>query len=225
MVVVAAVRSILAARVGKLSAAKRAARRDYFFMRCEVTPMITCKTQSTPFPNLFSQFNCRSCANYVIAIGAFLFGLSLPVEAATIVTLPDVTLTFDGPQAPDVGDFSTANLGGGGADILDSAGMDARVATLTASEINTPLVPSTTVGGSGTNALARYNSAEMHLSTRPTTVAFTPLMATLQNGAGGTVTSLALEYDLGAYAAMPPDGDLEGHPLLLESGWRDMDAR
>jgi autotransporter-associated beta strand protein len=132
-------------------------------------------------------------------------------HAATIVSAPEVILTFDGPLAPDVSDWSTANVGGGAADILDSGTMDARVASLSAAQINTPLQPSTTAGGSGTNALARYNSTEMYLSTRPTAVAFTPLMATLQNEAGGRITDLAIEYDLGAYAPTAPDTDLEGH--------------
>jgi autotransporter-associated beta strand protein len=141
----------------------------------------------------------------------FLFASLLPLRAATIVTTPEVVLTFDGPAAPDVNDWSTATIAGGAADILDSTAMDARVASLSASQINTPLQPSTTAGGSGTNALARYNSTEMYVSTRPTGVQFTPLMATLENEAGGKITDLLIEYDFGAYAPTAPDTDLEGH--------------
>jgi len=101
------------------------------------------------------------------------------------------------------------------------------VATITAAQVNGPLVPSTTVGGSGLNPQARYNSSDLYVSTRPTTVALTPLMATLENGAGGRITSLAIDYDLGAYAVQPEEPGLDGHIVYYSLdgfAWNKIDA-
>ena len=154
----------------------------------------------------------------LFAIGAALFcvalaGSSLTARAATILTEAGTTLMFD--TMPDVGDFSTATIAGAGGDIVDAAAMDARVAMITASQINTALAASATAGGSGTNALARYNTTELYVSTRPTGVALTPLMATLQNGAGGRVTSLAIDYAFGEYAEQPEEPELDGHRVYF----------
>ena len=144
---------------------------------------------------------------------ASVFALSSTSHAAVILSSAGTTIAFD--VMPDAGDFSTTLVAGGGADIVDAAGMDARIATITASQIVDPLAPSATAGGSGAANLARYNTTELYVSTRPTGVALTPLMATLQNGAGGRITSLAIDYAFGAYADEAEDPELDGHRVYF----------
>ena len=136
-----------------------------------------------------------------------------PVQAATIITEQGTTVTFD--TLPAVQDWSTANIAGGAGDVVTAAAMDARVATYTAAQFNTELSPSATAGGAGAAALGRYNTTDLNISTRPTSVLLTPLMATLENGAGGRVSSLSISYDLGAIAPVGPDPGLEGHRVYF----------
>ena len=144
---------------------------------------------------------------------ASVIALSSTSHAAVILTSAGTTIAFD--AMPVAGDFSTTIVTGAAGDITDAAGMDARIATLPASQITTELVPSATAGGAGTNNQARWNSTEMHVSTRPTGVALTPLMATLQNGAGGRITSLAIDYAFGAYADEVEEPELDGHRVYF----------
>jgi hypothetical protein len=147
------------------------------------------------------------------------------LQAAAIIG--EQGITFDFAVMPDASEWSTTTIAGAAPDIIDVGGMDARVATITAGQVNGPLVPSTTVGGSGVNAQARYNSFELYVSTRPTTVALTPLMATLENGASGRITSLAIDYDFGAYAPLAEEVGLDGHLVYFSldgSTWTKIDA-
>jgi autotransporter-associated beta strand protein len=151
--------------------------------------------------------------------------LTCKLQAAAIITEPGITFDFALP--PGVTEWSTTTIAGAAGDIVDVDAMNARVATITASQINGALVTSATAGGSGTNAQARHNTTELYVSTRPTGVALTPLMATLENGAAGRITSLAIDYDFGSYAAMGESPGLDGHLVYFSldgAAWTKIDA-
>lgn len=160
-------------------------------------------------------------AQLATAAAAFVL-LSAPVHAATIVTQPGVTVTFD--TVPDVADWSTSTVAGASGTVTTAAGLDSTVAGLTADSINSPLGDNG-VSPPAFNALAQYDSVALNVQTRPTGVTMTPLMATLQNGAGGTITKLAIDYDLGANA--PAAEEVPGHRVYFSldgATWNVIDA-
>jgi hypothetical protein len=118
----------------------------------------------------------------------------LPVSAlygAVSITDPPVPDPF--PAIPAVADWSTLSVAGTAP--ADAAALDTAVMTTTdALAVNGTLGSSTTVPPSA-NAIARYNSTQAFLQTRPTGNAYTLLMATLVNNTGGNLNSVKVAYD------------------------------
>jgi hypothetical protein len=119
--------------------------------------------------------------------------LSLRAGAAISVTGAGAG-PFDFSTAPTAADFSTLSIAGGSADLEAVAAMDAAVVTNAASTVVTALPTAATVPPNA-DALARHNTTGLFLQTRPTGNAYTLMMATLVNAAGGTITSFTLAYD------------------------------
>ncbi len=118
----------------------------------------------------------------------------LPVsalQAAVSITDPPVPDSF--PGVPAVADWSTLSVAGTAP--ADAAALDAAVIAGTDGlAVNGVLGSSTTVPPS-TNGIARYNSTQGFLQTRPTGNAYTLLMATLVNNTGGDLNSIKIAYD------------------------------
>jgi hypothetical protein len=105
-------------------------------------------------------------------------------------------LTFD--AQPTVADgWSTLGVGNNAATYTTDTALDAAViANTTAASVSTPVGSSTTVPPSK-NAIARWNGTGHYLQSRPTTVDYTLLMATLQNDSGNTLSSVTVAYTYG----------------------------
>src|SRR2546425_3630044 len=123
------------------------------------------------------------------------------------------TLTFN--AFPTVADgWSTLSIGTSSATITTPDQLDAAVELLSAGQVNMPLGQSATVSPApSANVIARWNSVLLLLQTRPTTVDYNVLMATLQNNTGSSATTLAISYDLGALVASDSTimEDIPGH--------------
>jgi hypothetical protein len=168
-------------------------------------------TTLNPAVSLFAARYFRKHRPFLAGSIAALIAATLVGKVQAAAIIGEQGITFDFAVAPNASEWSTTTIAGAAGDIIDVGGMDARVATITAGQVNGALVTSATAGGSGTNAQARHNTTELYVSTRPTGVALTPLMATLENGAAGRITSLAIDYDFGAYAPLAEEVGLDGH--------------
>lgn len=104
------------------------------------------------------------------------------------------TLTFG--TLPPPSQWSTLSWTGSSSTVGDVGGLDAAVQLLTAGDISTTLGQSATWTPS-VNALARHNTTQLLLQTRPTGVLGCALMATLRNTTGGGINSLTISYDFG----------------------------
>ncbi len=104
------------------------------------------------------------------------------------------TLTFD--ALPPASQWSTLSWTGGSTTVGNVAQLDAAIQLLTAGGITTTLGQSATWPPS-TNAIARHNTTQLLLQTRPTGVLGCALMATLRNTSGGGINGLTISYDFG----------------------------
>src|SRR6185503_13893397 len=135
---------------------------------------------------------------YLLAIGALLGFLGGNASAAGV--LPVGTqgigpLTFEDSMtlAPTNG-WSTLPVGGTGASFSTIESLEADVQTRTASSINLLLPQTSTQPPNTSPAGFRYNRAGFFLQSRPTSVAYHLLLATLQNDSGSPQNSLTIAY-------------------------------
>ncbi len=148
------------------------------------------------------------------SIASLLAALSViphPSHAATIITPAGFTETFDVEPLPS--EWSTATEAGAAGNILDTAAMDAFVASLQALFIDQPINAGASFPAAG--PLAQFDPLALNIQTRPTGVNMVPIMATLENGTGGSVSQLDLEYDLGANAPLAEGPGLDGHRVYF----------
>lgn len=136
-----------------------------------------------------------------------------PVHAATIVTNAGVTETFT--VIPAVTEWSTTTVAGDSGQVATAAQMDAEVALLTAAGIVDPVADSFGASPPAAGPLAQWDSVLQNVQTRPTSVRFVPLMASLQNGTGAPVSLLDLDYDLGANLPLGESPGLAGHRVYF----------
>ncbi len=95
-------------------------------------------------------------------------------------------------SAPGPNDWSTLGIAGVVADIVTSNDFEAAVQLISASDITATLSSSST-NPPGAAAAAVYCQAG-YLQTRPNSVGFTALMATLRNATGSNVTAVKISY-------------------------------
>lgn len=103
-------------------------------------------------------------------------------------------LTFD--TQPTASEWSTLSGTGVPGDYSDTATLDAQVQTLSAGDITA------TLGSSGTqppsaNAIARRNTNNLNLQSRPNGAGYIALLATLQNDTGETASFVNVSYTFG----------------------------
>jgi hypothetical protein len=133
----------------------------------------------------------------------FVLCLAITANAAVSVGPSGVgPLTFD--ATPPASEWSTLSIGTGSGTVTTTDGFDTSIQQRTASAITTALGTSATVPPSA-NAIARRNTANNYLQTRPTGNDYCVLMATLQNDTGGDVGNLTVSYDYG----IDPSGNAE----------------
>ena len=97
---------------------------------------------------------------------------------------------------PVVADWSTAYGNGFNGSVNTDAELDAAVQLLSAVSINTPLAASATQPPSQYN-FARWNQPGQYVQIRNGNIAYTALMATLQNDSGHHHFSMFVSYDFG----------------------------
>ena len=131
----------------------------------------------------------------VFGLFAVAFGLIYNVHAQiSVLSSGAGPLTFSGPTAPTVADgWSTRFVGSDAATITTPAQLETAVQALNASTITTALGSSTS-DPSTANMIARWNGARFRLQSKPTTVDFTVLMATLRNDTGEDISSFDVSY-------------------------------
>lgn len=131
--------------------------------------------------------------------------------------------TFD--TAPEVTEWSTRNVAGGGGDVTTGPAMDLAVDGETAAAINTPLGSATGLPPAA-SANAQYASDGKYLITRPTGVKYHVIMATLRNDSGAAITDFKLEYDLTVQNTVTEE--LQGHRVYVSttgaSPWANVSA-
>ena len=142
-----------------------------------------------------------------------LAGLILSSQA---ISLPPTGTTPNAfPAAPTLAEgWSTLNVLGTEATVTTAAELDAAVQNLSATNITTALGSSATVPPS-VNNIARWNSANLNIQTRPSDNAFLVLMATLTNDTGRAVTSLNVGYVLGRPTGIAGTDVIEGHRVYF----------
>ena len=111
-------------------------------------------------------------------------------------------IKFD--TAPRLQDWATESLGGdnGGAGIVDAAGLDAQVQTVSAAAVTNALA-ATAFQPPSQNNYARWNSAGGYLQSRIGNVEFTVLRAALFNDTGTPLQTLGVNYRLGGGSFSP----------------------
>ena len=125
----------------------------------------------------------------------------LPAPAAISVG-PNGTGVWTFDSAPAVTDWATISLPGVAASFVSDADIDLAVQSLSAAQFASALPASATMPPSA-NALARFNTSGWFLQTRPTGVAGTFLLATLQNDTGADLHGLTVTYNF--RVANPPE--------------------
>jgi len=128
-----------------------------------------------------------------------LAGMAISTQAAIIVGPSGTgTITFD--TAPTAADgWTTASLPGDHSTYETIAALDAAIAGISASYVRTNL-PTDTSTTPATSALGfRYNTTGHYIQSRPTQIAATLLLATLQNNTGGAVNSITITYDMNSF--------------------------
>lgn len=151
-------------------------------------------------------------------VGKFLAALTasaslLAISAFAQVTPLSVGSTGVGPlpftSQPMLSDgWSTLTIAGDHFGVTNITQMDTAVQTNDIAAIITPLGSSATVNPAPSgNAIARWNSVNLNVQTRPTGNAYIDLLLTLQNDSGGDKTAITLDYDFGAPL---PAGTTEG---------------
>ena len=145
-----------------------------------------------------------------LLLSAALAWLAPGARAAISVTSSGAgPLTFN--ALPTVADgWSTLTIGTAATTYTTAAGLDGAVNTLNASSITTALGSSATLPPSQ-NGTARWNSAGLYLQTRPTGNDYLVLMATLQNNAGGDVSTITVSYNWDQKNSNPVSEDIPGH--------------
>jgi hypothetical protein len=159
---------------------------------------------------------CRALP--VLAAAAFCFAQT--ASSQIVVGMNGAgPLTFD--TAPPASQFTYRSIAGGGNTFVDAAGVDAGVATNSASAITTALTTDT-ANPPGTSGNGRYNSTLDLIQTRPTGNGATIIMGTFSNGTPAEITEMTLGYDFNSFS--PLSGHLPGHRVYysltgLENSW------
>lgn len=119
------------------------------------------------------------------------------------------TINFD-TAAPTVADgWSTLTVGTSGNTYTTAAGLDTAASGNAATAVTTPLGSSTTVNPPSQNAIARWNSVNRYIQTRPTGNDYLLLLATLSNDSGNPISVVTIQYDYGIEVAA-------GQPIVEE---------
>ena len=160
--------------------------------------------------SLFGPRVSRSiCTASAATLLAALLTAAPPAGAAVSILGGGTLVTFD--TLPAAADWSTGSVAGASADITTAAGLDAAVAALLSSGITAPLgnlAPAQ-------DPLAQFDPVAFNIHTRPTSVRFNEVMATLQNGTGSAVSSLTLSYNFGMSGTLAESPGLWGHRVYF----------
>ena len=117
------------------------------------------------------------------------------------------------PALPAVSNgWSTLTVGSAAGTFGTAAAIDNHIRTNTlAANVITALGSSATVAPPSANAIARWNSVNLNVQTRPTGNAYLLLMATLVNNTGSNVASIQISYSFGVDPAAAPVEQIVGH--------------
>src|SRR6267142_5411483 len=162
------------------------------------------KTKTRQVPNCM-----KSAKPFLITALILLTALACSLTSLRAAVPIGTVQTFD--ALPAVADWSTLSIGTAGYNFNDFTTLDAAVQTNSASMINGVLGSSATVPPSA-NAIARWNSAQHYLQTRPTGNGAALLLATLKNNGATALNSLDIGYDLNTFNPAN-EGSLIGHEV------------
>lgn len=122
---------------------------------------------------------------------------SMSLTHGAISVTPTGSAVLDFAAQPNVADWSTLSIDGVPEDYIDAAGIDTLVQIYAATDIATSLGSSSTVPPSA-NVIARRNTDQQYLQSRPNGAGAILLMATLQNNTGAAVPFLNVSYTFGS---------------------------
>ncbi|HMC26479.1 MAG TPA: hypothetical protein VKM56_01660, partial [Verrucomicrobiae bacterium] len=147
-----------------------------------------------------------------LAASACLLAMSALAQVTPLSVGPSGVgpLPFDSQPTLAQG-WSTLSIPTNHFDVTNITQMDVAVETNDVAAIITPLGSSATVNPPSGNAIARWNSVNHNIQTRPTGNAYIDLLLTLQNDSGSDKNAITIDYDFGALLpANTTEGEDEG---------------
>ncbi len=159
----------------------------------------------------FDRILSQADENRVGAYVASKYGLAINIPNTDPIAFgPTGTgpLTFD--ALPTKSEWSTVNMGGNGATVVDLTGMDGLVNGFAASGIADPLGTVTADPAGTTTVLGQWNSTGLRLTDRAGTTAATCFMASLRNDSGADLSQFDLSFNL---IGSGDDTELPGYVL------------